>query len=311
MIIAKHVMQCLWWERHTHTHRDTDIQSYTYIYSFKHIREKTGQPIERADIVGKGETMRKKHSHNPKFGNGRQKVKYRRLNCYRIKKNCNNNHNAMETASTVALAATRAGVVGHDHRWKKVHRSWPAVHTFFAFFDEFLEKWALAEERNGQEFWMEKEEKSIHTAQHRTATVQKENYATQQKQRTEEKIQMQDVQMTSMYSAQCTSVCCSEMKRDGKQRGAYFASVQFEEYNSLTFFRSSSSSSLSFVFYPHRNKMNYPTNEEITQNKRQRWKKLWREKEVEEQKIWRLNNGENGKLQHWSGGFREKEHANA
>lgn len=30
--------------------------------------------------------MRKKHSHNPKFGNGRQKVKYRRLNCYRIKK---------------------------------------------------------------------------------------------------------------------------------------------------------------------------------------------------------------------------------
>lgn len=68
----------------THTHRD--IQSYTYIYSFKHIREKTGQPIERADIAGKGETMRKKHSHNPKFGNGRQKVKYRRLNCYRIKK---------------------------------------------------------------------------------------------------------------------------------------------------------------------------------------------------------------------------------
>lgn len=100
----------------THTHRDTDIQSYTYIYSFKHIREKTGQPMERADIAGKGETMRKKHSHNPKFGNGRQKVKYRRLNCYRIKKNCNNNHNAMETASTVALAATRAGVVGHDHR---------------------------------------------------------------------------------------------------------------------------------------------------------------------------------------------------
>lgn len=39
--------------------------------------------------------------------------------------------------------------------------------------------------------------------------------------------------------------------------------------------------------------MNYPTNEEITQNKRQRRKK-WTEK-IEEQKIWRLNNGENGK----------------
>lgn len=179
MIIAKHLKCTKCSAVHVMENR------HTYSYRHVYIREKSGQPIGRRNAERarrKEKRWRGEKKHNAKFKKGTQKVKYRRLNCYRIKNNSNNDMRWRRPRQQHIGGNTNdddndGSDAGHDH-WRERKKNPPHL-TTSAYFLCILQ-WVFGKLNPDQKKWTRILNEKKKWKNKETVTVQQENYAAQQ-----------------------------------------------------------------------------------------------------------------------------------